>query len=40
MFVSQFQKKSEKAKENIQMENSVSKAKKSAGDLGQYMTHM
>ena len=34
MFVNQIHQKSEKAKEKIDMENSVSKARKSAGELG------
>ena len=36
MFVNQIHQKSEKAKEKIDMENSVSKARKSAGDLGSF----
>ena len=36
MFVNQIHQKSEKAKEKIDMENSVQKAKKSAGELGRF----
>ena len=36
MFVNQIHQKSEKAKEKIDMENSVSKARKSAGELGSF----
>lgn len=36
MFVNQIHQKSEKAKDKIDMENSVSKARKSAGDLGSF----
>ena len=38
MFVNQIHQKSEKAKEKIDMENSVAKARKSAGDLGSFYT--
>ena len=34
MFVNQIHQKSEKVKEKIDMENSVQKARKSAGELG------